>query len=446
MKLRRILFAWITSLLILLPTQIAAREIPGDLLVQVFFKPEAQRLRILLRIPLKAIPDVRWPESKSSELEISRADDQLREAATKLSSKIAIFETDRRLDPPRLAAVIASLPSDRSFDGFEQALIHVTGPRLSDDSGLPTQQALLDALFEYDIQSQASAFSIRADFADLATTTNTTLRVLSADRPERVFSLRYVGRNDPGLVRLDPRLFQAARRFVVDGSSEMFDGIDHLLFLFCLIVPFRRLRPVALIVTSFIVAQSITLIASAYDVAPDSLWFSPLIGTLIAISLVYVALENIISPVFERRWIIAFAFGLVHGFGYSFAFRDSLQFAGSHVLTSLVSFDVGVAFGQILFLGAFVLLLRTMFRFVDERVGTIILSALVAHAAWHWLTERFALFRRYPIQTPVFDAAFFAALVRGMMLAVIVAFVAWLLFGVFGQRRSSTSSNISSTL
>ena len=66
-------------------------------------------------------------------------------------------------------------------------------------------------------------------------------------------------------------------------------------------------------VTSFTVAHSITLIASAYDAGPDSLWFPPLIETLIAISIVYMALENIagVSNA-QRRWMIAFAFGLVH--------------------------------------------------------------------------------------------------------------------------------------
>jgi hydrogenase/urease accessory protein HupE len=157
----------------------------------------------------------------------------------------------------------------------------------------------------------------------LGVTVQTTLRFLSPDRPERAFSLH----NDPGLVRLDPRWFQAAGRFVVDGFFHILAGTDHLLFLFCLIIPFRRMRSLLLIVTSFTVAHSITLIASAYGMAPDSLWFPPLVETLIATSIVYMALENIVAPGLERRWIITFVFGLVHGFGFSFALRESLQFA-----------------------------------------------------------------------------------------------------------------------
>ena len=95
-------------------------------------------------------------------------------------------------------------------------------------------------------------------------------------------------------------------------------------------------------------------------------------------SIVYMALENIVGARLERRWLIAFAFGLVHGFGFSFALRDQLQFAGSHLVTSLLSFNVGVELGQILVLAVSVPALALLFRrAVPERMGTIILSVLV---------------------------------------------------------------------
>jgi hypothetical protein len=201
------------------------------------------------------------------------------------------------------------------------------------------------------------------------------------------------------------------------------------------------MRSLLLIVTSFTVAHSIALIASAYGMAPDALWFPPLVETSIATSIVYMALENIVAPGLERRWIITFAFGLVRGFGFSFALPESLQFAGSRLLTSLVSFNAGVEIGQILVLLVLVPMLNVLFRHVvAERMGSVILSAIAAHAAWHWLTDRFAAFRRYRIEMPVLDALFVAALLRWMMLVVLVAGAAWLIFGVFGQRARSTQS------
>ena len=81
---------------------------------------------------------------------------------------------------------------------------------------------------------------------------------------------------------------------------------------------------------------------------PNFLWFPPLIETLIAASIVYMAFENIVGSQWQKRWIIAFAFGLVHGFGFSFALSETLQFAGSHLLTSLLAFNLGVEIGQLL--------------------------------------------------------------------------------------------------
>src|SRR5205823_6996123 len=137
-------------------------------------------------------------------------------------------------------------------------------------------------------------------------------------------------------------------------------------------------------VTSFTVAHSITLIASALELGPSALWFPPLIETLIAVSILYMALENIVGSNLRRRWMITFGFGLVHGFGFSFALRQTLQFAGSHLLTSLLSFNLGVELGQLLVLLLLVPALELLFRFgVAERIGTIILSTIIAHTAWH---------------------------------------------------------------
>ena len=139
------------------------------------------------------------------------------------------------------------------------------------------------------------------------------------------------------------------------------------------------MRPLIALVTAFTIAHTVTLIASVYGLVPKALWFPPLVETLIAASIVYMALENIVGADLKRRFVVAFAFGLVHGFGFSFALRESLQFAGSHVVASLLSFNVGVELGQILVLVLLVPALSGIFRFVvAERMGTILLSALVA--------------------------------------------------------------------
>ena len=150
---------------------------------------------------------------------------------------------------------------------------------------------------------------------------------------------------------------------------------------------------------------------------------------LIALSIVYMAFENIIGAKIERRWIIAFAFGLVHGFGFSFILRRSLQFAGSHLATSLVAFNVGVELGQLFVLAIAIPALVLLFRYVvAERVGTILLSALVAHTAWHWMLDRGAALRQYEFEWPTIDAAFAVSAMRALMLALIVVAAGWGLY------------------
>ena len=431
----------------------AAHDIPNDVTVQAFFKPEGQRLRLLVRVPLNAMRDMDYPrrgESNSGLLDLAKGDATLRDAATLwVADDIEVFEGDVPLPYPRVAEVRASLQSDRSFASFEEALAHVTGPRLPDDTEFLWSQGMLDMLFEYPIQSEGSRFSIRPKLARLGIRTLTVLRFLPPGGAVRAFEFD----GDPGLVRLDPRWHQAALQFVKLGFFHILDGTDHLLFLGCLVIPFRRLRSLIAVVTAFTVAHSITLIASAYNFAPDALWFPPLIETLIATSIVYMALENIVfasrgtqSPqsahsrssgtsfaglALKRRWLVTFGFGLVHGFGFSFALRQTLQFAGSHLLTSLLSFNIGVELGQLLVLVLLIPALDLLFRFVvAERMGTAILSAVVAHTAWHWLTERADVLRRFRFEWPVVDAAFLASAMRWMMLLVVAAALYWLVFGV----------------
>jgi hypothetical protein len=301
----------------------------------------------------------------------------------------------------------------------------MTGPRLANNVDLFWNQGLLDARFEYPIQSDHADFSIRPRLARLGLQVVVALRFLPPGGAARAFELH----GDPGLVRLDPRWHQAALRFVESGFFHILDGTDHLLFILCLVIPFRQFRTLVLIVTSFTVAHSITLIASAFGYVPDALWFPPLVETLIAVSIVYMALENIVGSNLTRRWIITFAFGLIHGFGFSFALRETLQFAGSHLLTSLLSFNVGVELGQLLVLVVLIPSLGLLFRYVvAERIGTIILSALVAHTAWHWMIERGERLRQFPWPAP--DAALLAGVMRGLMLALILAGLAWLAFVV----------------
>jgi hypothetical protein len=402
-----------------------AHDIPASVVVQAYVQPQGDHLVVLVRAPLAAMRDVVFSLQGDGLLDLTRAETPLRNAAlTWLAHDLAFYEGDTRLDGPRLVAARASLPSDRSFATFDAALAHVTGEPLPSGTTLYWNQALLDVLLEYPIRSDRSTFSVEPTLGRLGVHVVTVLRYRAPGSAERAFE--YSG--EPGLVRLDPRWHQAALQFVRLGFAHILSGTDHLLFLFCLVIPLRRLRSLIVIVTSFTVAHSITLIASAMNVAPGALWFPPLIETLIAASIVYMALENIFGVTsLRRRWMITFAFGLVHGFGFSFALRETLQFAGSHLLTSLLSFNVGVELGQLLVLAALVPALALFFRSgVPERMGTIVLSAIVGHTAWHWMIDRWDRLRQF--RAPSIDVIVLLTIVRWTFAAVFVAAVVWLVW------------------
>lgn len=411
------------AFLIALPSRAFAHEIPPSVMVLAFVKPEPGRLRLLVRVPLESIRDFEFVLRGPGYLDLPSVNPQLTDAARMwIADYVEVFENDRPLELRQITAAMLSLPSDRSFSSYDAAVAHVTGPPLPDSVDLPWKQAMFDVLIDYKIADPSATFSIRPGLAHLGLRTTTVLRFLPPNGSERAFE--YLG--DPGLVRLDPRWHQAAFRFIALGFQHILDGLDHLLFVFCLVIPFRRIRSLVAIVTSFTVAHSITLIASASGLAPDALWFPPLIEVLIALSIVYMAFENIVGAKIERRWIIAFAFGLVHGFGFSFILRQSLQFAGSHLATSLVAFNVGVELGQLVVLAVAIPALALLFRYVvAERIGTILLSALVAHTAWHWMLERGTALREYRFTWPTLDAAFAASAMRAGMLALFVGAVLW---------------------
>jgi hypothetical protein len=391
-------------------------DIPADITAHVFIKSEDQRLRLIVRVPLRTMRDVNFPTEGPSYLVIPGAEAMLRDAVLLwIAPNVELREEGVPVGGQQLVRSRVSLPSDRSFVSFDDALTHMTGPGLPPAERLPWEAALLDVLFEYPIASDRSHFSVRLDFARLASRVTTVVRFVQRDGSVR--PLEYT--RDPGWIELDPRWHQAVWTFVQLGFEHILEGIDHILFLLCLVIPFRRIRALVWIVTAFTVAHSITLIGSAFGLLPDGLWFPPLVETLIAVSIVYMALENIVvewqagdrssAPTnLRRRWLLAFAFGLVHGCGFSFALRDSLQFAGSHLLASLLSFNVGVELGQLAVVGALVPSLSLLFRrVVPERIGAIVISALVAHTAWHWMTDRWRVLQAFDL--PVADPASLAS-------------------------------------
>ena len=393
-------------------------EFKLDAVINAFVTVEQGEAHVVVRTPLYLFKSGRFPV-KNVELDVPQAGAAMERALGALQKDLAIFEDGRRLTASRATGRL-SLPSDRSFQTYDEALRHVAEP-VASDTQIYIDQGYVDAHIVYPLQSPNPELSIRStagpEFGDAL---KVTVRYKPLEGEDR--ALVMTARS--GIVALNPTWWRAATGFVSLGIEHILTGTDHLLFLLCLIIPLRCWRQILAIVTTFTIAHSFTLIGSAFDLGPSGAWFPPLVETTIAASIVYMALENIMGIEFARRMLITVMFGLIHGFGFSYGLQENLQFAGTHLLVSLFAFNLGIEIGQLAVLALMLPGLLLVRRFVlPGRVGMIILSALVALTGWEWMLERGKALATVQWPSPS---------VAG--LAVLTLWIAGLLFAAGGLR------------
>ena len=195
--------------------------------------------------------------------------------------------------------------------------------------------------------------------------------------------------------------WQTLRQYLLDGVWHIWIGYDHILFLLALLLPavlvhrgqrwegVGRLGPavteVVKVVTAFTLAHSITLSLAALEVISLP---SRLVESAIAASVVLAALNNLRGTIDRRRWVLAFMFGLIHGFGFASVLTDLGLPQGALVL-ALVGFNVGVEIGQLAIVAVFLPVAFALRSTVFYRVGVLKLgSILVALLAAWWFVQR----------------------------------------------------------
>jgi hypothetical protein len=183
-----------------------------------------------------------------------------------------------------------------------------------------------------------------------------------------------------------PRRSSTAAEFFTLGLRHILGGYDHILFLIALLIGVRRLRGVVSTVTAFTLAHSVTLSLAVLGlvVAPPAL-----IEPLIAGSIVFVGIENLVRRPADSRWKLTFLFGLVHGFGFAGALTDLGVGSQAGVAVPLGFFNAGVEAGQVLVVLALWPLLRALNGTEAWRGRLAPASSLVvAIAGCYWLFER----------------------------------------------------------
>lgn len=179
------------------------------------------------------------------------------------------------------------------------------------------------------------------------------------------------------------------KQFLLLGIEHILLGFDHLCFLIALLLVASTLGSVIKIVTSFTIAHSITLALAAFD----KVTLSPnIVEPMIAVSIVYVALENIWrkGKDIEGRWLLTFAFGLIHGFGFAGVLKElNIGAGGSGIAIPLVSFNAGVELGQLAVAALLWPLLQALRKRPELTTKLVpVGSMLVAIAGGYWLLER----------------------------------------------------------
>lgn len=277
--------------------------------------------------------------------------------------------------PPRVTGQLVDQHSDGAY-----AVLRF-------EARCPVRIATLEATYSlfFDLDPQHKGL-LRLD---LPAGRGTTTAIFSPEKSLQRFELAGTGR------------LQQFFDYLKNGMWHIWIGYDHILFLLSLLLPAvayfanRRWQPlenfkpafwdVLRIVTAFTVAHSITLSLAALGVIQLP---SRLVESAIALSVVLAAANNIFPLVLGRRWVVAFFFGLVHGFGFASVLAD-LGLPRDALVLALVGFNVGVEVGQLVIVSAFLplayVLRRTVFyrRFVllGGSLGIIVVASI-------WLAER----------------------------------------------------------
>jgi hypothetical protein len=422
---------------------VPAHDLPGELLITGFIQPEGERLALLLRIPLALFEGVGLPKRGPGYLDLAHIEEALDRSALAVARAFVLHEDGERIAPERARVQVAQ-PSNQSFASFEEARAHILGPPLPEQTNVFWNQGWLDVYLDYAIRSEDSSFALDIRAAPgLAGLLKLQLEFLPPDGPARFFEVH----GGHGWLELDPDWQWVAQRFVDLGVAHVLTGLEAILFLLCLVLPFRlrQARHLAATLGAFALSHSLALWAISAGLLSPGPWLAPLAKMVIALSILGLALDNIVVAWLGRpdaaslrlRWLPALVLGALYGFGFAAALTPELQFAGGHVVVALLAFNLGLELGQIALLLVAVpglwLLLRSAAAW---RIGVVLISALVAHLAWHWAEERLVPLKF--VRWPELEAGW-----PGLLLALTVVLagaLAWLVLRQFWRRRRARQS------
>lgn len=226
----------------------------------------------------------------------------------------------------------------------------------------------------------ADGFTIRCEpLTDLGSDHQTIAKIFRDGRVEQFVFQQGVlyGATDRGFLAY-------AAQFLSLGIHHILIGYDHIAFLLGLILMGGTFLNIFKIVTAFTLAHSVTLSLAALDLVTLP---GRLVEAGIAFSVAYVALENLISTRFDRRWLVSFFFGFIHGFGFANVLRE-MALPRSGLISSLFFFNVGVEVGQVLIVAIILPFLWSLQKSHFQHTVVRVASAAIFVVGVVWFYQR----------------------------------------------------------
>jgi hypothetical protein len=390
-------------------------DLPQDTVMHAFFRVQGGEAHLLVRVPLDLLHGISWP-TNHGEYAISDSRAAVDQAVDALGHAIMIWQDGQRLAPAISSGQMAAL-GDSSFANPEAAAAHIAQPA---EAGLKIAVDLgfLDAHFIYRIRPAPAVFSIQSRVAEDLQDLSKLIVQFVPDGNHAGGAMTISAQS--GKVALNPSRAQAARGFALVGTQGLLTNADCLLFILCLMIPLRRARDFGAFYAAFVSANLISLAGAALGLAPDSRWFGALAASTSAAMIFLLALGNIFGANLQRRRLWTGLFGLILGFEFANLLAERLQFAGAHAQVALWFYALGIDLGALLvFALAFVGLALILRGARAGQIGVIVLSAIVAHASWHWMIDRMSVLWQMP--WPSMTGAAFYHLAQWLFVVLLAA-------------------------
>jgi len=294
--------------------------------------------------------------------------------------RIRLYKNGTQPDFATLEEARQAMQRKQAFDGFEQ--------------GVYVGDTTVDVLLRYGTRGAVSQYALSSNLDPGLPDQDETANLVLDYGPGGVQVFRARGLlHEPVIVSRS--VFDAVVTFVKEGVIHILEGLDHVLFVVCLVLGAMRFKPLLWRVTGFTVGHSITLSIGFFGLVPEALWFVPAVETGIALSIIYVAVVAVRpgSRQVKNEWTVVGVTGLIgllHGLGFSFVLQNILQVTSPNIWQSLLAFNIGVEIGQLLVVTVAWLAFSAIGHFSEKmaEINRYLVAGLCSLIAVYWVIER----------------------------------------------------------